>query len=264
MKSGYLTEYELFRALRPLFPPAQYALLPQVANGTGFGIRHMDGIAIGLWPSRGLHLHGFEIKSYRGDWLRELKKPSKAEDFHQFCNFWWIVAAHEAVVKDEEELPDGWGLFAYDGTKQSLKKKRPAKFKESKPADLSFIAAILRQAQSVITPDAALAEARSEGLEAGKKERDHRTEHDIENYQTLKTRVRDFEEATGLNINTWRPTRDICSAIQLVLNGSEARHREQLLTIAEHIIRDLSPQRAHAEKPLTVSDLPEKRQTKNT
>src|SRR5690349_16908111 len=65
-----MTEFELFQALRPYYPAREYALLPQVANGTGVGaFRHCDALALSLWPSRGLHLSGFEMKSYRGDWM---------------------------------------------------------------------------------------------------------------------------------------------------------------------------------------------------
>ena len=45
-----------------------------------------------VWPSRGLYLHGFEIKVHRNDWLRELKNPAKAEEIAGYCHFWWVVA----------------------------------------------------------------------------------------------------------------------------------------------------------------------------
>ena len=42
-----MTEYELFQALRPLYPAAEYALLPQVANATGARTkRHCDALAL--------------------------------------------------------------------------------------------------------------------------------------------------------------------------------------------------------------------------
>lgn len=65
-KQTTLSEYELFRALRHHYPAREYALLPQVGNGTGSRCnRHADALALSLWPSRGLHLNGFEIKSHR-------------------------------------------------------------------------------------------------------------------------------------------------------------------------------------------------------
>ena len=83
-----------------------WAFLPQVRNGTGFlnVTRTVDAIAMGLWPSRGLYMHGFEIKVRRGDWLNELRNPEKAEEIGQFCDFFWVVAPKE-VIKFEE-VPD--------------------------------------------------------------------------------------------------------------------------------------------------------------
>lgn len=75
-----VTAGDVMVALAHRYPAPGYALLPQVANGTGYAAsRHCDAIALSLWPSRGIRLHGFEIKVARSDWLRELKDPAKAE-----------------------------------------------------------------------------------------------------------------------------------------------------------------------------------------
>lgn len=66
--------------LEKRFPAGQFALLQEVSDAAGFGrSRSADGIAMSLWPSRGLGIDGIEIKSYRSDWLRELKHPEKAD-----------------------------------------------------------------------------------------------------------------------------------------------------------------------------------------
>ncbi len=70
---------------------------------------YCDAMAISNWPSRGNHLIGFEVKASRSDWLRELKKPEKAEAFYRYCTN-WIIAAVPGVVK-KDELPPGWGLM---------------------------------------------------------------------------------------------------------------------------------------------------------
>lgn len=235
-----MTEFELFTALRPHYPAEQYALLPQVGNATGTGVsRHLDGVALGLWPSRGIHLHGFEIKSYRGDWLRELKNPAKAEAMHQFCNYWWIVAAEKNTVADGE-LPIGWGLMIYDAEKQSLKKVTAAKYVEAKAADISFIAAIMRKAQGVATPDGVIAKARAEGYAEGKEAGESNAKRSIEDYRKLKERVRTFERATNLDIDNWRPIEDLVNAIDAAMNGTVERYRKQLLAVAENIQKELT------------------------
>jgi hypothetical protein len=52
--------------------------MPQVGDATGADVgRHADVVVMGLWPSRGLKLMGFEIKAGRGDWLGELRTRAR-------------------------------------------------------------------------------------------------------------------------------------------------------------------------------------------
>lgn len=80
--------------------------------------RICDYMAIDLWPGVGTgsgpKLHGHEVKVSRPDWLTELKDPSKADAFAQYCDFWWLVVSDKDIVKPGE-LPEGWGLMAKHG-----------------------------------------------------------------------------------------------------------------------------------------------------
>lgn len=243
-----MTEFELFQALRPLYPAAEYALLPQVANGTGFKAnRHADALALSLWPSRGLHLSGFEIKSYRGDWLRELANPGKAEEIASRCNYWWIVAANAKIVQDGE-LPVTWGLLVWDAEKQALKKVKSAPFREAQAPDLAFIAAMLRKAQEVLTPDAVIAEAKRNGYEAGKKDGELSGEIEVERLRALRDRVKEFREASGVDLDvSWQSGQKIGSAVKQVLDGSVAWKTEQLREVAASILEELgAPEKPRA------------------
>jgi len=98
------TSSDLEEKLSYKFSTPAWAFLPQVRNGTGYlrnTTRTADAIAMSLYPSRGLDLHGFEIKVSRTDWLGELKNPEKAEAIAQFCDYWWIVAPKEIINLDE-------------------------------------------------------------------------------------------------------------------------------------------------------------------
>jgi hypothetical protein len=235
-----MTEFELFQALRPFYPAREYALLPQVANGTGAGaFRHCDALALSLWPSRGLHLHGFEIKSYRADWIREMHNPEKAEEIAQYCNHWWIVAGNLAIVK-VDELPQPWGLMAWDEKKVGLVKIKSAPFREALKPDLPFLAAALRKAQETVTPDAALAEARTAGREEGKADAEVHNKYELDRYSELKQRVKDFEKASGIKMDQYIPGIEIGEAVNQVLNGTVMRERKALLEIAERIVKDLA------------------------
>lgn len=77
----------------------------------GQSVRRADAVHIGLWHSRGAGIvEVCELKVSRGDWLKELKEPKKAEAWWPYCNIFWLVVPHEEIVRDDE-LPKGWGLM---------------------------------------------------------------------------------------------------------------------------------------------------------
>ena len=143
----------IYDALRLRYGAPQYALFLEVANGTGSNIRrYCDALAMSLFPSRGLDLHGFEVKVSKQDWKRELANPHKVEEgIYKFCDCWWIVAPQGIVVRDE--LPKTWGLLElqpYDPAKPKLKPalRQVVAAPTLKPQQMSrsFIAALLRRA----------------------------------------------------------------------------------------------------------------------
>ena len=85
-----LSSADLVERLRRRHEGDEWAFFAELRGGTGF-IRdsRLDGLAMNLWPSRGLEVHGFEVKVSRGDWLRELKNPAKAEVLLRFCDRFW-------------------------------------------------------------------------------------------------------------------------------------------------------------------------------
>jgi hypothetical protein len=178
-----MTSEQLFQALRSHYPVAHgWMLLPQVRDATGAGSgRTADGLAMNSWPSRGLELHGFELKTSRGDWLRELKKPAKAESIFGYCDRWWIVVPEgPKPIVLPAELPSSWGLMVCDEKGRAAQAVAAPKLKP-KPLDRAFLAAVLRRLAACATPEALLAKAftsgRQEGVEAGRKEERYRAEH---------------------------------------------------------------------------------------
>lgn len=105
------TLYDLIRAR---YPMPEWAVFAEIPTQRGFNAKgYCDAVACNLWESRGYAIHGFEIKSSRSDWLRELKDPVKAEATIQYCDFWWLVT--EAEIVREGELPVGWGWLERGG-----------------------------------------------------------------------------------------------------------------------------------------------------
>jgi len=130
-------------ALRTKFRAPEYALFFEVGDATGGRARRWaDAVAMGLWPSRGLYLQGFEIKVSRSDWQSELKNPAKAESVARYCRHWWIVTP-PGIVRDGE-LPDGWGLLEVHP--QGVRVIKAAPVLDEQPIDKHFLAALLRRA----------------------------------------------------------------------------------------------------------------------
>ena len=142
-----ITSNTLVDLLRERHPSGEWAFFEQLANGTGsHANRWADAVAMNLWPSRGMALHGFEVKVSRTDWKKELSQPEKAEEIAQYCDYWWLVVSNGALVAPGE-LPDGWGLMAYTtkGGKPTLEVIVQAAKTEAKPFTRHTVAATGRK-----------------------------------------------------------------------------------------------------------------------
>ncbi len=138
------TAADMRAALRGYRPLPEYALFNEVRNAAGFAAnRSCDAITMGIWPSRGLRLEGYEIKVSRGDWLRELAEPAKAESFACYCDRWWIFAP--AGVVKPEEVPENWGWIYLD-EKDRVRVGKDAPVLTPQPLTRGFLAALLRRA----------------------------------------------------------------------------------------------------------------------
>lgn len=153
------TTADVNAALRQRYTQPEWALMFEVAASTGWAGRYADAVAMNMYPSRGLALHGFEVKVSRSDWQRELKKPEKAEAISRYCDYWWLVTVPD-IVKDGE-LPLGWGLMELRGG--VLKIKVRAAERETVPVDRNFMAAMLRRGYEV--DNATVTKLVNDGLE---------------------------------------------------------------------------------------------------
>lgn len=208
-----LTATDVKALLRDRFDPNEYAIFFEVGEH-----RRADAVAVNKWRSRGYAIHGFEIKVARGDWLKELKAPAKADDVIKWCDHWWLVAP-TGVLKDAE-LPINWGYYevasAGPGWKLRLKTRAPKL--HPKPLDRTFALRLLRQAgqdnEAMIRHrvDAALEKhrlARDSEIERRVEERTHGS-------RDYKARYEELLEALG--VETWDTTpADVRRAMQLVL-----------------------------------------------
>jgi hypothetical protein len=164
-----------------------------------------------LWPSRGLELHGFEIKSYRGDWLNEVKNPAKAEEIARFCHRWWVVADKETV--EESELPPSWGLLIPKG--RGLFTIRQAELQKAEPMTYAFIASVFRNISGGMVPVTTIEEKLQEKYKLGKEEGERSALRMREMYRALLAQIADFEKASGVKIGRYESGEKIGAAVAL-------------------------------------------------
>lgn len=227
-------------ALKRVYCAPRWALMFEVSNATGYGAsRYADAVAMSLWPSQGLELHGMEIKVSRSDWAREKANPTKAEEIAAYCDRWWLVTA-EGVVLDETEIPPAWGWMEFDG--KGFKTRRKAGQTAAKAMDRKFLAALLRRADQA---DTAMIEAeiakRTADIEGALNDRIEReVAMRTSRYQSLKKAVADFEEASGIKISErdWRRgPEDVGRAVRAVLDSGVASTFDGLARQAK-VLRD--------------------------
>jgi hypothetical protein len=207
-------------------------------------------LAVGLYGSRGQYLVGFELKTARSDWLRELKQPEKAEAIARYCDFWNVVITDEQIV-ELAELPPNWGLMLAAGKRVKILKPAPKLNAHSMPRD--FLAAIVKQAMDCatapyrISKEEKLADAERQGFERGQ----NLSKHELERANELRTTVDAFEKASGVRITRWE-ARNIGEAVRAVLDGDRAisRYHTQMvfnITQLEDVLAKLKQYRAALE-----------------
>lgn len=79
--------------------------------GSPDGRRFADAIWQSTTRSGGLLFVGHEIKVSRADVAVELKDPTKAEPWMQYCDQWWLTISDPALIEGLD-IPDAWGVMA--------------------------------------------------------------------------------------------------------------------------------------------------------
>lgn len=185
------------------FAEPAFAYLPHVNAGTGaYSGRTVDAVAMGVWPSRGLELHGIEIKCSRADWLREMRSPEKSEGILGYMDRWWLVTSDKTMVM-AGELPPTWGWMAVEGTTR-VKVLVDAPKLDPKPISRPFLAAVLRNAGRTLLGADEVARLRSRADDEGQRRgyaaglRDGKAS--MVGDRELREAVEVFEKASGIKI----------------------------------------------------------------
>lgn len=202
-------------ALKQRFAAPEWALMFEVANSTGASSRrYADAVAMNLYPSRGLELHGVEIKVSRGDWVRELKNPNKAETIFRYCDRWWIAAPPGIVANGE--LPPTWGLMELTGGKLVQAVAAPALQPEA--LTRNFIAAMMRRSSDA--DDALVDAVVARKVDAIRKNDEDHIKREIargrREAEAQLARVREIEKAAGISLTDFNATPELGLAIKAI------------------------------------------------
>lgn len=174
-----------------------------------FDGRQMDALAFGLYSSHGYPLHGFEVKSDRGDWLREIENPAKSGPLVERVDAYWLVAPRE-IVKPEE-IPEGWGWYSLNAGGRMKKERTPAKRRPT--LDRSDLARLLLRMRKEYGLDAfgrhrLQYQIRQEVMEECRAEARREVEDPhgiVTKYRNLSEQVEAFERASGIDITSEWP-----------------------------------------------------------
>lgn len=242
----------------------EWAFMPQVRNAAGFdATRTFDALALHLWPSRGLVLHGYEIKVSRSDWLREIKDPAKAEAACQLVEYFWIVAP-KGVVRNGE-LPPTWGLVEVHGngtdddpwrlrTKTTAPCLLDAGRKNRGPLDRGLVVSMLRSIPGAV-PGGRLPSASDEQI------REARTKGYGEGYDRGRKDEAQMASLASRDLEAWRHLRDDLLAAGLT------RHEAGPFGLSPHVAaiaaavrgshmdRDLQTVRDHLARTVEALDV---------
>lgn len=97
--------------IKPGLPLPGGIFVPEVGQNGSWGLSHRcDAIYVGFTSTSGRLLVGHELKVSRADWQHELDQSGKADQWHDVCHEWWVVAPSTDIV-DPDTLPAGWGLM---------------------------------------------------------------------------------------------------------------------------------------------------------
>ena len=248
----FLTESQLQDRIDGKYPGPAWTVLNHLRDGTGFASagQSADAVAFGTWPSRGFQIIGFECKSRRSDWLREIKNPAKAEAFASYCDQWFLVTGSDGVAK-LEEIPKNWGWYV--GTGKGLKLMKPAEILKPEPIDRVFLMSIARNIGRNFVPRARLEEMAKDRAENIAKRMHDDNKYALERAQEDLKKMREFEKASGIELKyTWQfNAADVGRVVKALLDNDLKHDLERIKSIirkTDEVLKSLEAIEVFKEK----------------
>lgn len=218
-----LTAEDLSAALRRrLESQGGWYQFEEVQAGPSAG-RFADVVAVQTFWSRGIKVEAYELKVNRGDWLKELRDPEKAEAIAKHVDRFYVVASPGVVQL--AEVPEGWGLLECrppSNKLRQLKAAPPLQDGKRKRVSLGMFIGILRAAERAWwKPTSAdfervAQQARLEGYDAGKRAAGDKEPADLQlELDRLRKTIREFNEKSGVQLHEYNGG-DLGAAMQVL------------------------------------------------
>lgn len=197
-----------------------WAFLRDCPNNTSIGkSREADAIAVGCWSSKGLTIHGYEVKVSRADWRAEIQNHEKSLEFMKLVDFWWLAAP--PGVAELAEVPGNWGFIEVNKNpkgeysakirKQASRLNREGAGAAGGMVPYGLFSAALRRAVKTDPGEQrlqkAIDEAYKNGHDAAQAYADQQKSRD-QSYaereaEQLREQIKHFEESTGFKVQRW-------------------------------------------------------------
>lgn len=155
-------------------------------------------MVMAAWASRGYDLMGVEIKTDRGDVLREFRDPSKAEAIQRYCDRFWLVVGDKGLIS-KDELPETWGLLVPHG--KGLRAAVKAPRLQPEPWPRAVTAALIRS--GLRDHERALRDAHGDGFCQGRKAASGHDGREREQLDEISAVLKRFTEITGIYLSEW-------------------------------------------------------------
>lgn len=218
----------------------RFVMAVQVHNGAGFRYsRKIDAIVLDTWPSKGITLHGLEMKISKSDFRRELKNPQKHREFEPYLDRFSIVAAPGVVSLDV--LPAKWGAYVLkdDGTLHTLRAPLPLHDDPKPHVSRGIFAAFCRALVTRSLSDEAIKAAYDRGLALGKERAEGTINGFKKQAEEAQEAIDEFEEKSGVGVRSYNAGQ-IGEAVKVVMGGGLKRrlgYRQDIRSLGEGMIK---------------------------
>ncbi|SIH83116.1 hypothetical protein [Mycobacteroides abscessus] len=192
--------------------------VPEVGgNGSWGASARADAIYVGFTTSSGRILVGHELKISRADWLNELNKPGKTDQWADQCHAWYLVVNDPAIVKPGE-LPPGWGLMSPGASRTRMTVHTPAAVKPDHTPSWDAVRSVMGRIDTLRANEVAAAVESRDQARRRKYQKDVNEAVELRMKSMPETgeaakRLKLIEDAIGAPIdwsdNVWSPDRTV-------------------------------------------------------